>query len=92
MATTPTDRTPGARRAWLDYKAARQRLLAMAEHGKYGDLLDAVNAALLAERELDKLLGVTEPEAGPAEPEAGIDGDIPGKPGLPIIFEEADER
>lgn len=77
--------TASVRRAWLEYKAARQRLLAMAEHGKYGDLLDALNAALLAERELDKLLGVAEPEAGPAEPEHG---DIPGKPGLPIIFEE----
>lgn len=78
--------TASVRAAWLDYKAARQRLLAVAEHGKYGDLLDATNAVLMAERELDKLLGVAEPE-----PAGHEHGDIPGKPGLPITFED-DER
>lgn len=48
---------------------------------------DAVYAMLHAERELGELLGPKKPETREPEP-VDPHGDIPGKPGLPITFED----
>lgn len=73
-----------ARIAWQARDEARAKLdraLTRAE------AIDAVNALLHAERELRALLGPKKPEAREPEPD-NPHGDIPGKPGLPITFEE----
>lgn len=78
------DQLQQARIAWKAYDEALQAL----QRSRTGAELHARLAeALHAERELRALLGPEKPDTREPEP-ASPHGDIPGKPGLPIIFEE----
>lgn len=75
-----------ARAAWAEFKEARR---AIGRHRNPADALDAVNRALLAERELDRLLGPREHVLSTFDtpaPAAPVD-EIPGRPGWPVEFE-----